>query len=71
MPTKTESEVQKMEDTKKIFANKVLCIAIKYAEIIDDKLTKEENHSGYELEEINDGIRILSHLSGMIQKQDI
>ena len=60
-----------MEDTKKIFAIKVLCIAIKYAEIIDDKLSKEENHSRYELEEINDGIRILSHLSGMIQKQDI
>lgn len=60
-----------MEDTKKIFANKVLDIAIKYAEIIENRLAKKENHSGFELEEINDGIRILSHLSGMIQKQDI
>lgn len=60
-----------MEDAKKIFANKVLRIAIKYAEILESKLAEKENHSGFELEEINDGIRILSHLSGMIQKQDV
>lgn len=60
-----------MEDSKKVFDDKVLSIAIKYAAIIDKKLNEKGNHSGFELEEINDGIRILSHLSGMIQKQDI
>ncbi len=60
-----------MESTRKDFVDKILNIGVKYGEVIEKKLSEEKNHSGAGFEEINDGIRILNHLVGMILKNDI
>lgn len=43
-------------------------IGDKYAKIIQEKMDNNANHYGNGLAEINEGIRILHHIAGMIAK---
>lgn len=47
---------------------KVKEIGSKYCEIILKKMGNEKNHSGEDLQEINESIRILNHITRMIDK---
>lgn len=43
-------------------------IGVNYATIILKKIQDEKNHSGENFQELNEGIRILNHINGMIGK---